>query len=87
MGANETHRKSSDRPVIRHFQAWASGLPNNRLCIDRAVVAGDQQPSITAATCAFSLALSLAWRDVVPSADPPLAGLVWFVRVSCVKMF
>jgi hypothetical protein len=36
-------------------------------------------PRIAAAVCAFSLALSMAWRDVVPSADLPLAGLVWFV--------
>jgi hypothetical protein len=36
--------------------------------------------------CAFSLALSMAWRDVVPSADPPLAGLVWFVP-SVVRVY
>jgi hypothetical protein len=71
MGANETHRKSSDRPVIRHFQAWASGLPNNRLCIDRAVVAGDQQPSISAGLCAWrhrSLVTERDWQRVASDA-------------------
>jgi hypothetical protein len=38
-----------------------------------------ERASVSAGVCAFSLGLSVTWRDVVLSADTPLAGLVWFV--------
>jgi hypothetical protein len=74
-----TERVDSHGLVTFGVEGEARLLHNSPIGAAVAMDCQSRAGTITAGVCAFSLASSMAWRGVVPSADPPLAGLVWFV--------